>query len=236
MKKTLILSLALLLILPVIVRAEDSQPENKQPGRRPEGRILGRPIIKPQEIKNEEAQRTATGTENWQEKTKAYREQIKIERDNRWQNASSTATSTDRRELKQGDKKREQDQKDEQKSNSRGERVKLYADYLLQRLERQIDNVANLISRTKNRAQIMNAAGKDVTAINTKISQADNALSGAKDEIKLLPGQFNTVASSSASSTKPIQNLQATAQIVVDAIKQAHSLIVEAITMINQGQ
>ncbi|MEK7091785.1 MAG: hypothetical protein AAB900_02230, partial [Patescibacteria group bacterium] len=131
MKKTLILSLALLLALPVIVGAQDSRPENRPEGRRPEGRALGRQLAPI-------ANRLATGTEAWQKKTQEYRDQIKNERENRWQGASTTSSTTVRGLGKPGlGLGRENDEGS--KIKPRGERVRLFADYLLQRLERQID-------------------------------------------------------------------------------------------------
>lgn len=235
MKKTLILVLALVLALPILVRAQDSQPGNRPEKFRQEGRALGRPIppglpsMARQNLEERADRPNATGTEAWRLKTREYLNQIKTERELRRQNASSTAINTERREQKR-------EEKDERKLESRNERVKLYADYLLQRLERQIDNVSNLISRVKNRTKIMADNGKDITAINIKISLADTALNGAKDQIKLLPGRFETLASTTGTSSKPILEAQKIGQTIVEAIKQAHSLIVEAITMINQGK
>jgi hypothetical protein len=219
MRKTLALSLALLLVLPIIVSADNNrgnvnEDENDQGGRLVQKLIKNNPLL------------TATGTETWQIKTKAYRDQLKNDRDKNLLEGSSTASTTDQ----------EGDDKNLTGRKNRNERIQLYADYLLQRLERQINNVANLIIRVKARTEIMAGNGKDVTTIKAKITQADTALGGAKDQIKLLPSEFEAVGSSTASSSGPIQTLKTSAQSVVDAIKSAHDLIVEAITMINQGQ
>ncbi|PIP58452.1 MAG: hypothetical protein COX02_00145 [Candidatus Vogelbacteria bacterium CG22_combo_CG10-13_8_21_14_all_37_9] len=241
MKKTLIVTLALLLVLPLITSAENNQGRGNNP-RSPEARDFDRPLNRGVGIpmiaegfnldREDLKRKMASSTEDWQDKMKDYREQIKNERENRWQNASTSASTTPKKLLKL--EKREE--RMENRLESRRDRVGLYADYLLQRLERQINNVANLITRSEQRTQIMADSGKDVSQIQAKITQANQALNLAKDKMALLPDQFENLASSTASSTRPVQIVKQSAQAVLEAIRSAHRFIVEAITMINNGQ
>ena len=91
----------------------------------------------------------------------------------------------------------------------------------------------------------MSANGQDVTAVNTKLTEAKTALTGAKAELATVPAKLvewrNTylnTASTSASSTpariKVAGMAKELVKSVISKMRDAHAKTVEAITMIKK--
>lgn len=166
--------------------------------------------------------------DDWKKTMVEFRDKIKVER----QYLKASTSQMKGRENKE--ERKELKQEVRVKINDlRSQRVGIYADNLLQRIGQQISNLTNLLNRTTERAKEMATAGKDVTAINAKIAEAQTSLTATKAEFALLPARFDLLRTST--STTLIAQTKEAASSTISKIRDTHAKIIEAINLIKSA-
>ncbi len=116
----------------------------------------------------------------------------------------------------------------EKKMEKRQDRVRAQANQIFTRLNRQIDQLTNILTRVDSRIGKLEGEGKDTSAAKTASAEAKALLDQARNSLPALQTQVDTAASSS----KPVQSFQPVKTDIkntITLIKQAHQKIVEAI-------
>lgn len=165
----------------------------------------------------------------WKTNMTNLREKIRVERKN-LHLGTSTLKGEENKEIR---KQAREDIKDTIK-DLRSQKVGIFVDHLLQRISLQIKNLENLLTRTNSRVKDMAVAGKDVTVINTKLSEAQTSLNNAKSDFALLPAKLDLIRTSS--STKVVNEAKEIASTTIVNIKNTHAKIVEVISLIKNAK
>jgi len=214
MKKTLFSLIALTLVAtPALALAQATITDaTTTPGYR-----FGQPF---QDVRREYEERRRELLEQYQEERDEVRDQAQEERQ-RLNETTRLATTTEARE-------QVRQERHEQLSVLKQERIKLYARRIVDRLNTALDRSRLFIDRINALLAQWQEQGKETTQVSAILSEAEILIADGQDKIDaIMPAVEDLLTSTTSTST--LAEVRGLTQEAITAIRAAHAKVVEAV-------